>query len=70
MQKEKRKFSLFEMLSYVVISVLVVAIVITAIIIANKKHRLDEINRRNDEISGESTILSRNFEDENNFILK
>ena len=53
-EKNKRKLSVFEWISYILISILVVVIIVTAIIIADKKHQIDEINRRNEEISGTS----------------
>lgn len=66
----RRKLSLFEIVSYVVIAVLVVTIVITAIIVADKKHKLDEMNRKNEEISQTCVISNVNNNYLNNFELK
>ena len=66
----RRKLSLFEIVSYVVIAVLVVTIVITAIIIADKKHKLDEINRKNEEITQTHVIKNTNDNYLDNFELK
>ncbi len=57
-----KRFSIWEWFAMIAIAILVVATVCTAIVIANKKHELDELNKKNDEITEEDKI--NNFESE------
>ena len=46
-----KKYSFWEWFAMITILVLVVATVCTAIVIANKKRELDELKKKNDEIT-------------------
>lgn len=46
-----KKYSVWEWFAMIAILVLVVATVCTAIVIANKKRELDELKKKNDEIT-------------------
>lgn len=55
-----KNLSAFEFIAILLIAVLIVATVVTAIVIANKKQQIDEMNRKNEEISSnEAAFFSK-----------
>ena len=68
--EEKKKWwkslSLFEKIAIILIPILICVIVVTAIIIANKNDEINQLKRKNDEITATSisTFENINFENE------
>lgn len=60
-----RSLSLFEKISLILIPILLCVIVITAIIIANKNDAINELKRKNDEITTSSVVCIENINFEN-----
>ena len=67
-----KNLSLFEKISIILIPILLFVIIITAIIIANKNDAINELKRKNDEITSTSIVCFENinFESEIVDILK
>ncbi len=61
-----KSLSLFEKVAVVLIPILIVVIIVTAIIISNKNDEINELKRKNNEITGTSicSVESINFEEE------
>lgn len=56
-----KKFSVWEWFAMIATIVLTIAVVCTAIVIANKKQALDDLKKKNDEITEtESNKISQN----------
>ena len=60
-----KNLSLFEKISLILIPILLCVIIITAIIIANKNDAINELKRKNDEITSTSIICFENINFEN-----
>ncbi len=63
-----KNLSLFEKISIILIPILLFVIIITAIIIANKNDAINELKRKNDEITSTSIVCFENINFENEIV--
>lgn len=67
-----KKLSVFEKVAVILMPLLICVIVVTAIVIANKNDEINELKRKNDEITATSicSVENINFEKEIENLLK
>lgn len=69
MEKEKKKFSAFQIVSIILIAILIIAIIVQIGIMINLKHKINNTKEKNDEIS-QSIILNTDRNTGENFSIK